>query len=35
MKGPRDFVRYNEEFAKNLIRYNEGPLYAETAPKFK
>ena len=23
MKGPRDFVRYNEEFAKNHVRYNK------------
>ena len=26
MKGSRDFVQYNEEFAKNLVSWNEGPL---------
>ena len=28
-KGPRDFVRYNEEFVTNHVRQNEGPLYME------
>ena len=26
-EGTNIFVRYNEEFAKNQVRYNEGPLY--------